>query len=238
MLPAEHSLEGLVFDPDARADPIWAYRGLVVALAALSAILAFVEYQRRQLAKIRALTEQLEEQALRDPLTGLYNRRYLDDALERELVRAQREGYPLSVVLLDLDRFKALNDAHGHPAGDTVLVALGKALREQVRAGDLASRIGGEEFLLVLPNMPLAAAAERIDKLRARFAATEVDAGREKLRASFSAGVAACPENGTSTVDLVSAADAALYRAKQEGRDRVCVAPAPAASAALRARAP
>jgi diguanylate cyclase (GGDEF)-like protein len=238
MLPAEHSLEGLVFDPDARADPIWAYRGLVVALAALSAILAFVEYQRRQLAKIRALTEQLEEQALRDPLTGLYNRRYLDDALERELVRAQREGYPLSVVLLDLDRFKALNDAHGHPAGDAVLVALGKALREQVRAGDLASRIGGEEFLLVLPNMPLAAAAERIDKLRARFAATEVDAGREKLRASFSAGVAACPENGTSTVDLVSAADAALYRAKQEGRDRVCVAPAPAASAALRARAP
>jgi diguanylate cyclase (GGDEF)-like protein len=142
------------------------------------------------------------------------------------------------VVLLDLDRFKALNDAHGHPAGDTVLVALGKALREQVRAGDLASRIGGEEFLLVLPNMPLAAAAERIDKLRARFAATEVEAGREKLHASFSAGVAACPEHGTSTVDLVSAADAALYRAKLEGRDRVCVAPAPAASAALRALAP
>ena len=180
MLPREHSLEGLVFDPHPQPDLKWAYRGLAAALAAVLAIGAFAWYQRRQLAQIRALKAQLEEQAIRDPLTGLYNRRYLDDALERELVRAQREGYPVSVAMLDLDRFKALNDAHGHPAGDAVLVALSKSLREQVRAGDLACRWGGEEFLLLLPNMPLAAAATRVDKLRARFGASSVTAGRQE----------------------------------------------------------
>jgi diguanylate cyclase (GGDEF)-like protein len=234
MLPREHSLEGLVFDPHPQADLAWAYRGLAAALAALLGIVVFAWSQRRQLAQIRALKAQLEEQAIRDPLTGLYNRRYLDDAIERELVRAQREGYPVSVAMLDLDRFKALNDAHGHPAGDAVLVALSKSLREQVRAGDLACRWGGEEFLLLLPNMPLAAAASRVDKLRARFGTSSVTAGRRKVSATLSAGVAAFPEHGTSPAELIGAADAALYRAKREGRDRVCVAPVPAA-AALRA---
>jgi diguanylate cyclase (GGDEF)-like protein len=223
MLPQGHeaAFDGLIFDPSPQADLAWLYRGFAAAVLAFFAIVAVAWYQRRQLAQIRALKGLLEEQAIRDPLTGLYNRRYLDDALERELVRAQREGYPVSVVMLDLDRFKALNDTYGHPAGDAVLVALATLLREHVRAGDLACRWGGEEFLLVLPNMPLAAAAERADVLRARFAAVETAAGARKISARLSAGVAACPEHGTSPAALIAAADAALYGAKREGRDRV-----------------
>ena len=238
MLPRgrEAEFDGLIFDPSPPAQPTWLYRGFAAAVIALFAIVAVAWYQRRQLAQIRALKGLLEEQAIRDPLTGLYNRRYLDDALERELVRAQRDAYPVSVVMLDLDRFKALNDTYGHPAGDAVLVALATLLREYVRAGDLACRWGGEEFLLVLPNMPLAAAASRADVLRARFAAVETAFGATKISAKLSAGVAACPEHGTSPAALVAAADAALYRAKREGRDRVCVTPLPPpAAAALRA---
>ena len=147
-------------------------------------------------------------------------------------MRAKREGYPVSVVMLDLDRFKVLNDSHGHPAGDAVLVALAQTLRDLVRAGDLACRWGGEEFLLLLPNMPLGAAAARVDKLRTRFGAMLIDAGRKKVSATLSAGVAACPEHGSTPAALIEAADAALYRAKRDGRDRVGVAPLPTAAAA------
>jgi diguanylate cyclase (GGDEF)-like protein len=233
MLPGGHApIDGLFFERDAPAGLPWLYRSLAAALVALLVIVAFAGYQRRQLGEIRALKARLEEQAIRDPLTGLYNRRYLDDALERELVRARREGYPISVVMLDLDRFKVLNDSHGHPAGDAVLVALGKTLRDMVRAGDLACRWGGEEFLLLMPNMPLGAAAARVDKLRTRFGAMLIDAGRKKLAATLSAGVAACPEHGSTPATLIEAADAALYRAKREGRDRVCVATVPTTAAA------
>jgi diguanylate cyclase (GGDEF)-like protein len=226
MLPAEHSLDGLIFDPTPPPPNLaWLYRGFAAALVALLAIGIFAWHQRGQLAQIRALKTRLEEQAIRDPLTGLYNRRYLDDALERELVRAAREGYPVSLVIADIDRFKALNDAHGHPVGDAVLQSLARTLREQVRAGDLACRWGGEEFVLVLPNMPLEAAAARADILRARFAAAMlVIANGKKVSATLSAGVAAFPVHGVSPAALVANADAALYRAKREGRDRVCVA--------------
>ena len=237
MLPPGRSLDGLIFDPGNQVDMVWLYRSLAAALLALAAIIALASYQWRQLAQIRALKTRLEDQAIRDPLTGLYNRRYLDDALERELVRAQREGYPVSLVLLDIDHFKKLNDSHGHPAGDAVLVALAHSLRDQVRAGDLACRWGGEEFALVLPNMPLAAAQARAESLRTRFAARRTATGGISLAATLSAGVAACPDHGATPVALIAAADAALYHAKGEGRDRVCSAPLPppAAAAALRA---
>ena len=235
MLPKEYSIDGLVFDPNPSADLTWAYQSLAAALVALIVIVTVAGYQRRQLAEIRALKGLLEEQAIRDPLTGLYNRRYLADATERELVRAQRENYPVSLVMIDIDHFKKLNDTYGHPAGDEVLVGLARILREQVRAGDLACRWGGEEFLLLLPNMPVAAAAARVDSLRARFGASKTAAGGKELSATLSAGVAAFPQHGAAALDLIAAADGALYRAKETGRDRVCVAPSPPTVAALRA---
>lgn len=176
---------------------------------------------QQQLTEINALQTQLREQANRDPLTGLYNRRYLDSTMARELSRCQREALPLSLLLIDLDHFKRINDSYGHPAGDAILKQLAQLLAQQARAGDVVCRYGGEEFLLLLPNMPLAAAQERAEHFRALLAATQVRCGEHDIRATLSIGVASAPVHGHSAADLIKAADHALYRAKTEGRNRV-----------------
>ncbi len=249
MLPKEYSLDGFILDPDPRPDLAWLHRGVAAAGVALliAGVFAFrqvranrvlqaeitkrtdIEAKLRQtnqemteqLSEIRSLQSRLEELAIRDGLTGLYNRRYLDDALERELARAQREGHPVSIALIDLDNFKQLNDTYGHQAGDAVLKSLSHLLAEQVRSSDIACRWGGEEFVLVLPNMPLSAAAERADGWRARFGEGGVRFGEFTLRTTLSVGVAAYPDQGTLPAQLLRAADEALYRAKTAGRNRV-----------------
>lgn len=179
----------------------------------------------QKIAEIDALQAQLHEQANRDPLTGLYNRRYLDGTLERELARCKREGHPLSLMLLDIDHFKSINDTYGHQAGDEVLRRLADLLAHQARAGDVACRYGGEEFLLLLPNMPLAAALERAERWRRSFADGEMAFGELRLRATLSVGIAAYPGHGTEAARLIRQADEALYRAKARGRNRIEVAP-------------
>jgi len=176
---------------------------------------------QRNLREIDALQEQLREQAIRDPLTGLYNRRYLDATLERELARARRDGQPLALILMDLDHFKRVNDTYGHQAGDEVLQQLARLLNEMARAGDVASRHGGEEFLLLMPTMSLATARERAETLRRAFGALEIPFGSLKLRATLSIGIAASPDHGSTAEDLFRHADRALYQAKHEGRNRV-----------------
>lgn len=176
---------------------------------------------QRNLREIDALQEQLREQAIRDPLTGLYNRRYLDATLERELARSRRDGQPLALILMDLDHFKRVNDTYGHQAGDEVLQQLARLLTEMARVGDVASRHGGEEFLLLMPTMSLATARERAEALRQAFAAMEISFGSLKLRATLSIGIAASPDHGSTAEDLFRHADRALYRAKHEGRNRV-----------------
>lgn len=191
------------------------------------------ETLRENLEEISALQFQLREQAVRDPLTGLYNRRYLDNTLERELARCKREGQPLSVILIDIDWFKKTNDTFGHQAGDEVLRRLGATLSMMARAGDIACRYGGEEFLLVMPTMPLSKARERAEDLRVAFGAMIVPFGSFRLQATLSIGVAVYPGHGTSVDDLIRCADAALYRAKQNGRDQVRVAADPIMREAL-----
>lgn len=166
----------------------------------------------------------LREQTIRDPLTGLFNRRYLDESLRRELLRAKRDGLPLSLLMIDIDHFKRLNDTHGHQAGDEVLKKLGELIRRGARRADLPCRYGGEEFLLVLPDMSAEDAAERAEEWRIAFANERIDfEGRIVLSATFSAGVATCPANGSSCEGLIRAADQALYAAKHSGRNRVVV---------------
>ncbi|MDO8447231.1 MAG: diguanylate cyclase [Rhodoferax sp.] len=179
------------------------------------------EALQRQFAEIHALQAQLSEQANRDPLTGLYNRRYLDPTLARELARCEREGQPLSLMLIDLDHFKQVNDSYGHPAGDEVLKNLAAMLNEQARAADVVCRYGGEEFLLVLPNMPAHIALVRADQWRAAFAATTVRFDKFQMQTTLSIGIATYPGHGASAEELIRHADRALYRAKSEGRDRV-----------------
>ncbi|HEY0486004.1 MAG TPA: histidine kinase N-terminal 7TM domain-containing protein [Mycobacteriales bacterium] len=175
---------------------------------------------REQLQTIERLRAELQEQAVRDSLTGLFNRRYLDETLTRELARATREDYPVSIALLDVDHFKVLNDTHGHAAGDRMLAAIGHLLAGRVRGGDVACRYGGEELLVVLPRTTGAAATARAEEWRTACAALTVDG----LGITVSIGVAAAPANGTDPAALLAAADRALYTAKRTGRDRVVAA--------------
>jgi diguanylate cyclase (GGDEF)-like protein len=176
------------------------------------------------LANVR-LRETLRGQSIRDPLTGLFNRRYMEETLERELRRAERERRPLSLILLDIDRFKDFNDSFGHEAGDAVLASLGALLRNASRAGDVACRYGGEEFVLILPEATLPDARRRAEEIREGIRGLRVTHGGRLLEGvRCSMGVAAYPEHGEVGGALLRATDAALYRAKREGRDQVALA--------------
>lgn len=179
---------------------------------------------QQQLNENQALQQQLRKQANQDALTGLYNRRYLDATFERELSRCRRESRPLSILALDIDHFKSINDRYGHPAGDEVLRTLARLLKGQARASDVVCRHGGEEFIALLPNMPQQTALERAEFLRRQMQATTTPAAGAQIVATLSIGVATFPENGHNMLDLMSQADAALYRAKQSGRNRICAA--------------
>ena len=175
----------------------------------------------RRVAEIHALQSLLQEQAIRDPLSGLYNRRYLDETLDRELARALREDYPVSIVMGDIDHFKKLNDTYGHQAGDEVIRLAARSLREQARASDIICRFGGEEFLLVLPGMTLENAVERVNAWRQKFSEERLSFGGFELSATMSFGIASFPAHGNAAERLIAAADQALYLAKKNGRNSV-----------------
>jgi diguanylate cyclase (GGDEF)-like protein len=174
-----------------------------------------------QLVEIRDLQERLQEQAIRDSLTGLFNRRYLVDILERELARSAREKNPVSLVMIDIDHFKLVNDQFGHKAGDLVLQALGVLFTRYTRRSDIACRFGGEEFILVLPNSTLENACKRADELRMEFEELCIHHEGREIRATFSAGVAEFPANGKTEEEILSMVDRALYAAKAAGRNCV-----------------
>lgn len=182
-----------------------------------------VSERARAMRAVQALQEQLREQAIRDPLTGLYNRRYLDETLGRELILAERYGHPISVIMGDLDHFKAVNDRYGHLAGDEVLRVFGDLLRKHARGSDIYCRYGGEEFLLVLRGMAEDGAFERAEHLRLALAATPVAFGSSRIMVTASFGIAIFPHHGCTGDELTTAADSALYTAKATGRNRVCV---------------
>lgn len=171
------------------------------------------------------LRERLIAQAITDPLTKLYNRRYLEESLIRELSRARRNNASIGIILLDIDHFKSFNDTHGHQVGDQVLESLGAFLKAHVRGSDIACRYGGEEFALVLPDSPLDKAVQRAEELREKVKYLSVQhQGGVIGHITLSLGVSAFPKHGDTMEGLLLAADNALYQAKAEGRDRVCVA--------------
>ena len=179
------------------------------------------------LASIR-LREKLADQSLRDSLTGLFNRRYTEETLEREIARAKREAAALGVLMLDLDHFKRFNDDFGHDAGDTALREAATVFVESVRTSDVVSRVGGEEFLVVLPGASLEATFRKSEAIREELKGLELfHRGRRLPPLTFSAGVAAFPGNGETPEALLRAADTALYEAKHAGRDRTISAGAP-----------
>jgi len=179
------------------------------------------ERLQQQFDEIQALQARLQEQALRDPLTGLFNRRQLDANLGPAIARSQQAGRALSVVMIDIDHFKHINDTYGHPAGDAVLQALAQLLQRQVRPGDMACRHGGEEFVLMLDGAPAAVARDRADALRRAFEQLVVTFDGAAVSATLSCGVASFPEHASHPQRLMACADQALYAAKTKGRNRV-----------------
>jgi diguanylate cyclase (GGDEF)-like protein len=172
-----------------------------------------------------ALREALQGLAIRDPLTGLYNRRYMQEFLDREIHRSRRSERPLSLMMIDIDYFKRYNDNFGHPAGDDALRLVGDALRQSVRAEDLACRYGGEEFVLILPECALEPAAVRAEQVRTHLEELYVErAGELPGSVTISIGVAGFRETTDKLDLLLKFADKALYQAKHDGRDRVVVA--------------
>jgi len=178
-------------------------------------------------ANIR-LRESLREQAIRDPLTGLFNRRYFQETLRREIHRASRANAPLSVVMLDIDYFKRFNDMHGHDAGDAALKAVGEILMSRTRAGDVACRHGGEEFVLAFPGLSAEIAAERVEELRHAIETRDIQfLGQTIDPVTISAGIAVYPDHAMDMDSLMRLADQALYRSKEAGRNRFTMATSP-----------
>lgn len=172
------------------------------------------------------LREVLRIQSIRDPLTGLFNRRYMEESLERELRRASRNKHGVAVLMIDVDHFKRFNDTFGHQAGDTLMRSLGDFLIKRTRGQDIACRFGGEEFVLIMTDANLDAAQKRADILRDELSQlTVMHAGNLLGKITISIGISGFPDHATTVVELLHIADQALYRAKKEGRDRVIVGP-------------
>src|SRR5688572_13154272 len=196
---------------------------VVVTTLVLSAVIT--ERRQAMLALQQALAG-VREEALTDPLTGLYNRRYLWEFLRREWVRARRGGRPLSVIMLDLDHFKRINDSFGHQAGDYVLAAVAGLLRNEIRSSDIVCRYGGEEFALVLPEASYESVRQRAEEIRA--AIKQLDLRHQGVALggiTASLGIAQFPHHADGPDALMTAADAALYEAKSTGRDRAVFGP-------------
>jgi len=170
------------------------------------------------------LREELRQQAIHDPLTNLFNRRYLEETLPRDLYHAQRRNSPLSVVMLDLDGFKQFNDSFGHGPGDALLREFGGVLRERLRKSDIPCRYGGDEFLLVMPDSSIADTQGRLEQIRIFLTGLQIHYGEQTLgMVTFSAGIAETPQHGITIAALLRAADKALYAAKRAGGDRIVV---------------
>ena len=171
------------------------------------------------------LRQSLRDQAVRDSLTGLFNRRYMEETLEREVRRSSRKHRPLSVLMLDLDHFKKYNDRYGHAAGDTVLRQVGSLLRNRTRTEDVACRYGGEEFVVILVETPPEIALQRAEDFRTGIKQIEIlHEGRRLDHITASVGVVSASAEIFEPDSLLRAADIALYQSKEKGRDRVTVA--------------
>ena len=198
---------------------------LTVELAELLQTLAVIvgDHISLALANIR-LRETLRHQVVHDVLTGLFNRRYLEETLEREIYRGRRKGASLGLIMLDLDNFKHFNDTYGHEAGDNLLRTLGKFLAERVRREDVACRYGGEEFVLILAEASQEIVCQRAEEIRREFPKVPVvHRGQVLESVTVSLGVAMFPDHGATGRDVLRAADDAMYRAKAQGRNRVLV---------------
>jgi diguanylate cyclase (GGDEF)-like protein len=226
---------GLWYQAPPRLDVVAAESALLLTtfVTALLGTMGIRVRQRQFLAEHR-----LREEATRDELTGLHNRRYLERAAHEELRRAVRFHRPLAVVVVDIDKFKRVNDSYGHAVGDQVIKATGKCLLDAIRDHDVLARIGGEEFVVLLPETPLEGAMALAERLRSAVAALQVEAGGPRVTWTVSCGVTEVLESDQRFEEVLDRADACLYTAKGTGRNRVSSTPILRVTEALRATLP
>jgi diguanylate cyclase (GGDEF)-like protein len=192
--------------------------------ARLSSQIPYINVYLREAAPVletKKLMETLKESSLRDPMTGLNNRRFLEEYVETLVAAVHRKKQHLGIMMLDLDYFKMVNDTYGHDAGDSVIKALAKVLRQSVRASDMVIRFGGEEFLIVLLETSPEAADQVAEKIRASVEALEIPTGHVVIKKTISIGLADFPGDSDTFWQAVKFADVALYQAKETGRNRV-----------------
>ena len=182
-----------------------------------------IEHYALVLTNLR-LRETLRVEAIRDPLTGLFNRRYMEESLRREAQRADRNSTSIGIIMIDIDHFKKLNDSFGHEAGDIMLRHLGTLLSNNIRGGDIACRYGGEEFLLILPEVRLDVVSQRAQELLSQIRALNIVYQKMRFSITVSIGIATYPGHGETVQQVVIAADMALYQAKRQGRDQLVIA--------------
>jgi diguanylate cyclase (GGDEF)-like protein len=224
-MSAHGETSGLLHLMDDRLHPAKAQVGASRLTQAKQSLAVAVSEQTALALANLELRDKLRLQALRDPLTGLLNRRFVEEWIEREVTRTDHSGRSFGVIMADIDHFKQINDVYGHDAGDQLLRAIADAIRSSMRAGDLPCRYGGEEFLVLLSDIEMPALATRAEELRSRVAAVRVEHRGEPVPgATLSAGIALYPDHGISASLVIDAADAALYAAKRAGRDRVITA--------------
>jgi diguanylate cyclase (GGDEF)-like protein len=176
---------------------------------------------KTQLKKIKELQARLQEEAIRDPLTGLYNRRFMIENLALVIARAKRTNFPVTLFFLDIDHFKRLNDRYGHQEGDRILKEIGEILQKGLRAGDFACRYGGEEFLVILPDMPKEKAKATAERILLKMKNLSLPNPKDLAKVTVSIGISVYPQDATLIDELIFAADKALYFAKLKGRNRV-----------------
>ncbi|MCB0349166.1 MAG: GGDEF domain-containing protein, partial [Bdellovibrionales bacterium] len=175
------------------------------------------------------MRKRMHEMAIKDPLTGLYNRRYYNQKLEEEISRSRRTRYPVSLIYLDIDHFKKYNDNNGHQNGDLLLKSISKLMQKTSRTNDIVARLGGEEFSIILPHTDLMGAAVKAEKLRKIIESTKFPFGELQPMGfiSISIGVSEYPTICRDAESMIKAADDALYKVKETSRNKVCVAQAP-----------
>jgi diguanylate cyclase (GGDEF)-like protein len=226
-LSSSNRREDDLFSRETHQPSIWGLWALQLRVQELETeVLRYKQENQRlalQLRESETTQTALREQSIRDPLTGLYNLRYLQETLDRELAKAARGYAPVSLVMIDIDHFKGFNDIYGHQAGNAVLQTLARILVYQVRTGDIACRYGGEEFVVIMSDTPSDIALLRAEQWQAYLEAQPVE-GIDKIHPiTFSGGIATFPYHGSTSDELIQAADWTLYTAKAAGRNKIMV---------------
>jgi diguanylate cyclase (GGDEF)-like protein len=216
-IPSAHVPNGFIYNSDPSKDYTWLYYSLAISLVLLTIIGSVAVY-------IYRLNRKIKEQAIRDPLTGLYNRRYLTETLPREITRAQREVTPLCLVMIDLDHFKVINDTYGHAAGDAVLQNIAACLMGSIRQNDFVFRYGGEEFIIVMSGISIDKVFSRMEAYRNEIQNMITTYNNHLISITISVGISMFNAHGTLEDELLKAADDALYTSKINGRNQITLA--------------